>query len=201
LLIVVASWFNILNPASFDWFDRGNLILTAFSVLVGLLAFFYLGRQTYDKPEESQTSSLWPRDAFWLGLVIVVLGLIPPYVGGLFINEKNPLWNSRFGLASMLGASMMVVALVEALFASYRARLIFFAALIGLTISYHAHYTNDFRNTWKKQANFYRQLVLRVPTFSQTQQSLLKANFVPYGRLSDRVCRQHDAGPAARRFR
>jgi hypothetical protein len=164
LLIVVASWFNVLNPASFDWFDRENLILTAFSLFVGLLAFFYLSRQTNDQPEETRTSSLWPREAFWLGLVIVVLGLIPPYVGGLFINEKNPLWNSRFGLASMLGASMMIVALVEALFASYKARLIFFAALVGLTVSYHAHYSNDFRNTWKKQANFYRQLVLRVPS-------------------------------------
>lgn len=59
---------------------------------------------------------------------------------------------------------MMVVALVEALFASYKARLIFFAALVGLTVSYHARYTNDFTNTWKKQANFYRQLVLRVPS-------------------------------------
>jgi hypothetical protein len=59
---------------------------------------------------------------------------------------------------------MMVAALVEALFASNKVRLIFFAALIGLTVSYHAHYTNDFKNTWKKQANFYRQLVLRVPS-------------------------------------
>jgi hypothetical protein len=164
LLIIVASWFNVLNPVSFDWFDRRNLILTAFSVLSGLLVFFYLSRQTYDQPEESRTNSLWSREAFWLGLVIVVLGLIPPYVGGLFINEKNPLWNSRFGMASMLGASLMIVALVEALFASHKARLIFFAVLLGLTVSYHARYMNDFKNTWKKQANFYRQLVLRVPS-------------------------------------
>ncbi len=164
LLIVVTSWFNVITPASFDWFNNTNLILTIFSVLVGLLAFFYFNHQTYDQPEESQTNLLWPREAFWLGLVIVVFGLIPPYVGGLFINAKNPLWNSRFGLASMLGASMMVVALAEALLASQRTRLIFLAALIGLTVSYHARYTNDFKNTWKKQANFYRQLILRVPS-------------------------------------
>lgn len=164
LLIVVASWYGILNPASFDWFERTNLIFTIFSLLVGVLAFFYLNRQTYPQTDETGNRSLWTREAFLLGLLIVILGLIPPYVGGLFINEKNPLWNSRFGMASMLGASMMVVATIEALFASQRARTIFFAVLVGLTVSYHARYTNDFKNAWKKEANFYRQLVMRVPS-------------------------------------
>jgi hypothetical protein len=54
--------------------------------------------------------------------------------------------------------------LVEALFPSHKARLIFFGALHGLAISCHAHYTNDFKNACTKQANFFRQLVLHAPS-------------------------------------
>jgi hypothetical protein len=178
LLIVIASWYNVLNPVSFDWFDRTNLLFTFFSAGIAALAFFFFSRQSYDKPDETQTGSLWPREAFWLGLVIVVLGLIPPYVGGLFINEKNPLWNSRFGLASMLGASLMLVAIVEALMTSQKARLVFFALLVGLAVSYHARYANDFRNTWKKQANFYRQLVLRIPSLEPNTALIAEGEFL-----------------------
>jgi hypothetical protein len=84
-------------------------------------------------------------------------------VGGLFINAKNPLWNSRLGLASMLGAPLIVVALVELITSKTGVRLVIVAILVGLAVGYHARYTNEFRWAWKKEANLFRQLQLRVP--------------------------------------
>ncbi|NJC97435.1 MAG: hypothetical protein C3F07_21215 [Anaerolineales bacterium] len=164
--IVVTAWYKILDPAFLDLTDRRNLLFTALAILVGWVVFVFLTGQLMDKGEDDGNDhlrKLWRREAFWLALAIIVFGLIPPYVGGLYINEKNPMWNSRFGLASMLGASMIVVVLCDSLLRSGRVRFAVLAFLVGFSVSYHARYTNEFRWSWNKQTNFYRQLVLRIP--------------------------------------
>ena len=166
LSIVVTGWYEISDPAFFDVTDRRNLLFTALAFLVAWVVFTFLtsqltGNSEYD--ENDNPSKLWRNEAFWLGLAIVIFGLIPPYVGGLYINEKNPLWNSRFGIASLLGASLILVVLCDVLLRSGKARILVLAFLVGFSVSYHARYTNDFRWSWNKQQNFYRQLILRVP--------------------------------------
>lgn len=163
LSIVVASWYKVLDPLFFRLAERNDLLFTVLSVFVGAGIFLVLNRLKY-KAAENQSDSTWTREALWFGLMIVVLGLIAPYVGGLFINEKNPLWNSRFGLASMLGAALIIVALLELISSKIRTRLVLVAILIGLSAGYHARYTNDFRGAWKKEINLFRQLKLRIPS-------------------------------------
>jgi len=165
--IIVTTWYKIIDPAFFDLTDRRDLLFTLLSVIVGLGIFPVLKYYGDGRVDDKPAGSSWTRKAFWLGLVIVVLGIVPPYVGGLFINEKNPLWNSRLGLASMPGASLIVVALLESLSSNGKARSAFFAVLIGFSVGYHARYTNDFRWAWKKETNFYRQLILRVPALER----------------------------------
>ncbi|GAB4484568.1 MAG: hypothetical protein Fur0016_23670 [Anaerolineales bacterium] len=162
VLIVISSWYKLLEPNWLDLTVRINQFALILALLSGGIAFYYLNQQSF--PESSPAPRInWPLQALFLGLVLVVFGLIPPYVGGLYLNAKNPLWNSRFGLASMLGASMMVVALLDLLISSARARTILMAAFVGLSAGWHFRYTNDFRYAWEKQVNFYRQLSARVP--------------------------------------
>jgi hypothetical protein len=163
LSIVVTSWYKVLDPLFFQLADRADLLFIILSIAVGVGIFLVLDRHEYKELEDGQPSSTWAREALWLGILIVVMGLIPPYVGGLFINEKNPLWNSRLGLASMLGAPLVIVALIELISSRTRTRLVLVAVLIGLAVGYHARYTNDFRWAWKKELNLYRQLKLRIP--------------------------------------
>lgn len=163
LSIVVTAWYRVLDPAFFNLTDRRNLLFILLSVAAGAGTFLALRYYGQNEPESDQANQGWPREALWLGFFIVVLGLIPPYIAGLFINEKNPLWNSRLGLASMLGASLMVAALVELISPRLRTRLLLVAILVGLAVGYHARYTNDFRWAWRKETNLFRQLILRVP--------------------------------------
>ena len=163
LSIVVAAWYKVLDPLFFQLSDRTDLLFLLLSVVVSVSLWLVLHRYEYKPAVDEQTNPSWAGEALWLGVLIVILGLIPPYVGGLFINEKNPLWNSRLGLASMLGAPLILVALIELISSRTRVRLVIVAILIGLAVGYHARYTNEFRWAWKKEANLFRQLQLRIP--------------------------------------
>jgi hypothetical protein len=162
LSIVVATWYKVLDPLFFNLTKRIDLLFILLSILVAAGIYLVFIRFKTGK-EEKEARSSWTTEALWLGIMIVVLGLIPPYVGGLFINEKNPLWNSRFGLASMLGAALIIVALVELIAPKNKTRFVIISILIGLAVGYHARSTNDFRYAWKKETNLFRQLKLRIP--------------------------------------
>lgn len=163
LSIVATAWFKVLNAGYFDLFDRRNMLFLILTAGAGVAAYLLFTRQEREAGEDGGSRASLTGEMFWLGLIIVTLGLIPPYVAGLYINEKNPLWNSRFGLASMPGAALITVALWQTLTANGKVRYIVLAAMIGFSVGYHARYTNDFRWFWNKQENFYRQLKLRAP--------------------------------------
>ncbi len=163
VLIVISSWYTLLEPSWLDFTIRINQFALVLVIFSSFFAYFYFSKQKEEKAAE-QSLINWPIQAAILGLVIVVFGLIPPYVGGLFLNAKNPLWNSRFGMASMLGAALLIIALLETLINSLRARRLVLALLVGLSIGWHFRYTNDFRLAWEKQTELYRQLVVRMPS-------------------------------------
>ncbi len=160
--IVISSWYALLEPGWLDLTARINQFALVLVLLSGGVAFFYLKVQTFSEAKHSHRVN-WSLQALFFGLVIVVFGLIPPYVAGMYLNAKNPLWNSRLGMASMLGAAMIVVVLLELLVSSARARITLMAVLVGLSVGWHFRYTNNFRWAWKKEVNFYRQLTLRIP--------------------------------------
>jgi hypothetical protein len=161
--MVIATWYKVVDPLFFNLAERNDLLFMALTSLVVVGLYWVFNRYQSRVAEEKQTRSSWAVEALCLGIVIIVLGLIPPYAGGLFINEKNPLWNSRFGRAPMLGAALVIVALVELITSKNKTRFAIIALLIGLSVGYHARYTNDFRHAWKKETNLFRQLQLRIP--------------------------------------
>lgn len=165
VLVVVSSWYKLLEPGWLDFTVRINQFALFLVIFSGLLSYFYLTHQR--EPESStQPSPAWAQQAFWFGLAVVVFGLIPPYVGGIFLNEKNSLWNSRFGLAPMLGAALIAVSLLETLVASRKARILLMAIFIGLSAGWHLRYTNNFRLAWEKEIKFYQQLAVRIPSMA-----------------------------------
>ncbi|RPJ28336.1 MAG: hypothetical protein EHM33_04855 [Chloroflexi bacterium] len=180
LLMVVAAWYRIIDPLLFDLTDRSNFLFVGLSIFVSLGAFLIFNRLEYKEAESEQAWPVWSREALWFGLIIVVLGLIPPYANGLYINDKNPLWSSRLGLASMLGASLIVVALLELISPRVRTRFIIVAILVGFSVGYHARYTNDFRWAWNKQLNLYRQLVLRIPALQPNSALIAEGEILYY---------------------
>lgn len=163
LSILLATWYKVMDPLFFNLADRTSLLFILLTVIASVAVFLISRKQEVQQEENHQADLKWVYEALILGICIVVLGLIPPYVAGLFINEKNPLWNSRFGLASMPGAALILVAVLELISSRTATRILLLSILVGLAVGYHARYTNDFRWAWKKELNLYRQLVLRIP--------------------------------------
>lgn len=180
LSVAMTAWYKIFDPAIFNLADRKNLLLIVFSVFVGLVVFLasrYQERQTSENPA---SGSVWGREALGFGLIAVILGFVPTYVIGIFINHKVNLWYSRFGLASIWGAALIIVALLELISSKTRARLVIVALLVGFSAGYHIRYTNDFRWTWDKELNLYRQLIVRVPGLQSGTAIITEDEISPY---------------------
>ena len=163
VIILGAAWNNLFSPDLFGVATPSNLIALALAVIVGGGLYFFF--QKYQGHDEQSTgrSVKWIKSALILGLILVLLGPIPGWLTNQFISTKNPLWSSRFGLASMVGASVLIVALLELLIYNRKYRTIVYCCLIGLSVSWHFLNTNDFRWAWQTQTNFYNQLKIRAP--------------------------------------
>ena len=163
VIILGAVWNNLFSPDLFGIAIPSNLIAMALAALVGVgLYFFFQKYQTYEE-QSAERSLKWVKSAFILGLILILLGPIPGWLTNQFISTKNPLWSSRFGLASMIGASVLIVVLMDLLISNRKYRTIIYCCLIGLSVSWHFLNANEFRWAWQSQTNFYNQLKIRAP--------------------------------------
>jgi hypothetical protein len=80
----------------------------------------------------------------------------------------------------MLGASLLLVGLLELLIANPKYRLAIFVLLIGLSAGLHLRTTNDYRWSWTKQSRFYQQLYWRAPYIQQPTTILSDGEIFPF---------------------
>ncbi|MEK6222540.1 MAG: hypothetical protein N2D54_09875, partial [Chloroflexota bacterium] len=156
------TWYQVLQPEILNIWDNTGIILLFLIVASSVTIYIYFSR--FQKSENNaKEDSNWEKQAFLIGLSAVLMGPIPAWAVGQQIMIRNPLWSSRLGLASIFGASLVIIALLESLIANGKFRTIFFSILIALSINWHINNTNDFRWAWSKQSRFYQQLVWRAP--------------------------------------
>ncbi len=163
--IIGAPVRELLNPELFRFTQPATLfaVLLAIGASAGL--YFYFTRMSPDSEEEPAPPNhkRWQKQAFVLGFILVLLGPIPGWITDQFISLKNPLWSDRFGMASMIGASLLTIALVEMIISNRKTQTILLCAISGLSIVWHFSNTNQFRWAWNDQRNFYTQLRWRAP--------------------------------------
>jgi len=162
-IILGAVWNNLINPDLIELTQPANLFAILIAAITCVLLFFYLYRLKFDETDFQHENKDWIRPALMVGIILTVLGPIPGWVTTQFISSKNPLWSDRFGMAAMVGASLLVVCLLEVLISKKVYRTFILSLLISLSISWHLINTNEFRWYWAKQSNFYQQLYWRAP--------------------------------------
>jgi len=163
IIILGAAWRNLINPDLYQFSSPVNLIAIFIALFIGIGIYFYLNNLNLECPDSSKNSHTWVKIALPLGLLLTFLGPIPGWLTTQFISSKNPLWSDRFGMASMVGASLVIVALLEALISKRKHRLIILSSLISLSVSWHIVNTDEYRLSWIKQSDFYQQLYWRAP--------------------------------------
>jgi hypothetical protein len=73
------------------------------------------------------------------------------------------MYNDRFGLAAMFGASILIVGLIEMLLRKESYRVVLACLLVGLAVGQNFRTTTDYRWSWEKQLRLYWQLKWRAP--------------------------------------
>lgn len=161
VIIQFGSWANTIQPALMDS-KLSGLLFMALALASGLGFAYFLNTQqrggTEAAPERRPIMEM-----LIVGLLGLTLGPIPAWVSGQPLYDSNPLWNSRLGMASMFGAALVIAALLEWIIRTRRQRLILFGVLVGLSMNFLLHSTNDYRHAWSKEVSFLSQLTWRAP--------------------------------------
>jgi len=174
-LILVSSWFKLVDPASLELTRARNFIFLALSFVGGLAAYLYSRtfseEVTHNAPRDTQPAPitnyhlLITSHASYLlfAALAFLLGLAPAYAANFIIHAKLEPWNGRFALAALPGAAMLVASALEWFVSSENARRVAFAVLVGLLIGFHNRNAYDFKYSWDKQVKLYEQLTWRAP--------------------------------------
>ena len=96
-----------------------------------------------------------------IGLAGILLGRLPSLAAGLPLTLQSSY--DRFMVSMMIGGSLFVVGMIEALIKNQRVKMFIFAALISLGIGQQFFNANIFRRDWEKQAEIYWQMAWRMP--------------------------------------
>lgn len=139
--------FTFQSKVAWFAFGLGGLLTVAF-------AFFY------DVNEKEMPDNSSPASVFIVGFVSFVLGALPIWAIGKQISAGG--WNDRFALAPMLGASLMVMALLL-WFVRPAGQKFILSFLLVFSIAAQVWVVNVYRRDWRTQLDYYWQLYWRAP--------------------------------------
>ncbi len=161
--ILFHSWQKIIQPDILTSTGPVEIAAIGLSIAIAVFAYFTVFKSSTTSNENELTSSVSMKQAAFIGIIMVVLGAVPGWMIDRHVGDLSGIWNDRFGMASMAGAGLVVVALVELLFKPTKWRYVFLVSLIGLSSGWQLRNLNDYRWSWIFQQRFYTQLVWRVP--------------------------------------
>lgn len=158
MYMIFQVWVNaILEFERFSFQNR--LAWFAFGVGIVLTLAFGFFYDTREK-EESGDDHSSPGSIFLLGFLSFVLGAIPIWLIGKDISAGG--WSDRFALAPLLGACLMVLALLL-WFVRPAGQKWILGFLLVFSIAAQIWMVNVYRRDWLTQLDFYWQLYWRAP--------------------------------------
>jgi hypothetical protein len=163
LNIVVGSWYKTLDPAVYILNDRLILASLAITMIAGASIYFFLRNLSPETgtSQEEPGDFIWYRQALPIGFLGILLGVLPVWLTGR--QTTLGLYGSRFELASMFGASIFTIGLLEWITPRRLTRIILISLLVALAVGFHIRRVETFHRSWVKQSRFYWQLYWRIP--------------------------------------
>lgn len=156
IYLTVQTWVNgIINYAGFTFQSKVAWFAFAVGILLTIAFAFFYDASEQDTPDRSS-----PALVFLSGFALFIFGAIPIWAIGEQISAGS--WNDRFALAPMLGATLMVVALVF-WFLRPSAQKWALGFLLVFSIAAQVWVVNVYRRDWETQREYYWQLYWRAP--------------------------------------
>jgi hypothetical protein len=173
----LGAWFisfEPLDPALFGARSRLYFWGIVSISTIGMLIYLVFSQS------ESQDSH-WKRDALLLAAAALLTGPIPFWVTGL--DPKLTFPADRLNLPMMLGASIIMVVLLETFFKRAGIKILIIALLIGMAAGFHNQNAINFRRDWQYQIAFFQQLTTRIPALEAN--TAVITNELPNNRSTD----------------
>ena len=154
-------WGRAVNPAGLlqDQSIRFVLTVTALTIGVSILVFKTLTEGGNRQAPCGENSI--PFAAISIAFLMLVLGGAPFWAAGLPVGEEG--FFSRWTIPFMLGACVLLPALLNAIFRGNFLKPVLFSALIALGFCVQFLSANSFRHDYHKQNQLYWQLIWRIP--------------------------------------
>jgi len=162
LIVLVTSWYRILNAEDFYLIRPFNVLVLILGILSTILVYIYLKKINRNGNEYNQ-EIIWHQQAFWVGIPSILFGIMPFYIANYSIHLTEFPLNARFALGMLPGIALVFSATLEYFISKTKNKLFIIAVLLSLTITWHIRYTNDYRKIWIHQSNILEQLTWRVP--------------------------------------
>jgi hypothetical protein len=160
--ILFSQWYAAANPAIIDLSRASTFAILGSMAAAAALAYFTFRRvERFRQDDDDSVRALQVAVA---GILVVIVSMLPFWLTGFSIYQKNQLWSERLALAAMPGASMLVVGTVYGLIDNRKYRHLVLSILFGLGVGLHAQTAREFQASWDKQQQFYWQLHWRAPS-------------------------------------
>lgn len=181
--MMLGVWYRTIEPGLFTAEPPANLVAWALAgITTGLLLAFFLW-QARRKPgavEQAGGERDWYATAIPVGFIAMILGFAPGWSIGRHIYDLSGMYNDRFGMAAMFGASLLIVGLVEALLRKETYRVVLLCLLVGLAVGQNFRTANTYRWSWEKQLRLYWQLKWRAPELKPPTTIMGEGALAPY---------------------
>jgi len=140
------------------------------------LAVFYLALLQARDEDASAGRRRWARQAILVGLFALLIAGVPIWMTNLRITLSFPF--DRFTLAMMLGASLLLIGLIELLTRTRLQSAVIVGLAVGLAAGMHFQVALRYRQDWLMQREFFWQLTWRAPSIQPG--SLLLTSDMPF---------------------
>lgn len=153
------AWLNPLNR--FQTYLSGlNLIAgLGISLLAVLAVLFWLQRMKKIEETELVQRSDWKREGLWLGLGLIIFGLLPVILVGRTVDFKS---FSRYALLPSAGVALLWVACLSYISKIWLRNIFISLLVISSTLTHYANGLAKARETQATQ-NFWWQVSWRIP--------------------------------------
>jgi hypothetical protein len=184
LNVSLSAWFVPLYKTYFG-LPLTNIMLgfILVSIATGILVFFEAYSRKYetehlpDKNQQRKHKSDWIRQAIWIGLVGVLVGILPVILANRSVTFEA---YSHYALPASLAATMLITGLVFSL-NSKAVRSGLLITLVGLAILTHYANTTKTRDEIETIRDFWWQVAWRAPDLKTGTTLLVQYPSVFYG--------------------
>jgi hypothetical protein len=178
--ILIANWYDVLEPQLVDLYRGGSMLIWLIVILISAGVFVFLSRMPGDDQKTDQEQLVWSREAMLLGLLATLLGALPIWITGRQV--IHGLYNDRFAMAAMFGASLLITSLVDFLVRRNVYKSLLLAVLVGLSVGMHLRVGKTYAWSWTLQKRVHWQLFWRAPYIEPQTAILSEGEIFPYVR-------------------